>query len=242
MREPLIGVTCYLEETVDCEKKFTSSPLYISYPQYDIRLAEAGAVPVNLPLLNEEENFARDYAEKLDALLICGGEDVHPERYQEKAEGDFRYVPARDKFEFSLLKEFLKQKKPILGICRGLQVINVYFGGTLIQDISSASDQYIVHTRSDAASEGVHEVTMSGKWAKLLGSHCRVNSMHHQAVKKLGKGLSVVGVAEDGIIEAIQAEEYPYLFAVQWHPEMLLPVQKSIFGTFVSAADVLKKR
>lgn len=235
LSKPLIGVTCYLEETVNCEKKFSTSPLYISYPQYNLRLAEAGAVPVNIPPINADMATAKEFAEKLDALLLCGGEDVSPDFYCENASGDYRYVLERDKFEFALLGEFLKTGKPILGICRGLQLINIYFGGTLIQDIATASEEYLEHTRSDVPTEGVHKVKLNGPWAEKLGTECVVNSLHHQAIKRLGKGLEVVGISEDGLIEAVEAVDYP-LFAVQWHPEMLLPTQKPIFDTFVQYA------
>lgn len=236
MKQPLIGVTCYLEKTLACEKKFNTSPLYISYPEYDARLAESGAIPVNLPSLSGDAGLARDYAKKLDGLLICGGEDINPVFYQEKSEGNFRYVTTRDQFEFALLEAFLKQEKPILGICRGLQVINVYFGGTLIQDIASAPGPHLIHTRSDVPSQGVHQVTLSGPWAERLGHTFCVNSMHHQAVKTLGRGLRTVGLSEDGLIEAIEGTDYPFLFAVQWHPEMLIPVQTPIFQLFSQSA------
>lgn len=235
MSKPLIGVTCYLEETVNCEKQFSTSPLYISYPQYNLRLAEAGAVPVNIPPINADVATAKEFAEKLDALLLCGGEDVSPDFYCENAIGDYRYVLERDKFEFALLGEFLKTGKPILGICRGLQLINIYFGGTLIQDIATSSKEYLEHTRADVPTAGIHKVMLSGKWAEHLGKECLVNSLHHQAIKILGKGLAVVGRSEDGLIEAVEAVDYP-LFAVQWHPEMLLPTQKPIFAIFVQAA------
>ena len=240
MNKPLLGVTCYIEDKLACEKNFNTSPLYISYPEYDLGIAKAGGIPVNIPIISQHS--AREFAEKLDGLLICGGEDVTPELYNEKDEGQSRHILHRDQFELSLLEAFIEKRKPILGICRGLQLINVYFGGTLIQDISAASDKYLKHTRSDSCSKAVHNVKLSGSWAKTLGTVCGVNSMHHQAVKKLGQGLKVVGLSEDGLIEAFEYPGYPFLFAVQWHPEMLLPMQEKIFQAFVDAADISIKK
>ncbi|XOQ51792.1 MAG: hypothetical protein ACFWT7_00195 [Succiniclasticum sp.] len=236
MKKPLIGVTCYVEEKLECEKHFTTSPLFISYPQYDTCVAGVGGIPVNIPVLGQRN--AQEYAEQLDGLIVCGGEDVSPEYYHEKETGNYRHVPQRDCFELALVDTFYKRRKPILGICRGMQLINIYLHGTLIQDIGSESGSYLNHARPDLATTFVHQVHIFGARQKILGEVCSVNSMHHQAVKTLGKGLRLVAKSEDGIIEAADLPGYPYLFLVQWHPEMMWPRQKAIFEEFVGAVEL----
>ena len=153
-----------------------------------------------------------------DGLLLCGGSDIDPQYYNEPIAGSVGINQARDEVEFALLKAFVDAGKPVLGICRGHQIINVFFGGSLDQDIATAS----AHT-SRGNGDLVH-IGMAAEdsiLAKLYGREFATNSAHHQAVKRLGEGLRITMVSkEDGIVEAVEHETLPVL-AVQWHPERM---------------------
>lgn len=152
-----------------------------------------------------------------DGLVLCGGPDVHPGRYGEGMDGTKAIDEPRDEAELRLAEAFIKAGKPVLGVCRGCQVLNVFFGGTLIQDIPGAEGVH--HFDVDL----VHEATaVEGSLLhRLYGSRFPVNSMHHQAVKKLGDGLKATMFSETvPVVEAIEHENLP-VFAVQWHPERM---------------------
>jgi len=148
-----------------------------------------------------------------DLLLLPGGGDVHPRFYGRALGGATDIDEARDERELALVDEFLREEKPIVGICRGLQLLNVSFGGTLRQHIEG-HDQ--VHNR-----DRLHIVHAApGLLRTLYGARFTVNSAHHQAVETLGDGLQILACAPDGTVEAIAHESLP-VFAVQWHPERL---------------------
>jgi len=148
-----------------------------------------------------------------DALLLPGGGDLEPWRYGQKNTASHGLEPERDRAEMALLADFIGGGKPVLGICRGLQTINVFFGGTLIQDLPG-------HSAANG-SDRLHPVrTAPSPLRELYGKECIVNSAHHQAVDRLGSGLQAVQWAEDGVVEALCHRSLP-VWAVQWHPERL---------------------
>ena len=148
-----------------------------------------------------------------DLLLLPGGGDVHPRFYGQQINGSTDIDAARDERELALVDEFLREEKPIVGICRGLQLLNVSFGGTLRQHIEG-------HSQIDGV-DRLHAInTATGLLRELYGTRCTVNSAHHQAVWRLGTGLQVFACAEDGTVEAVGHRTLP-VFAVQWHPERL---------------------
>ena len=148
-----------------------------------------------------------------DLLLLPGGGDVHPRFYGQQINGSTDIDEARDGRELALVDEFLRAGKPIVGICRGLQLLNVYFGGTLRQHIEG-------HSQIDGV-DRLHAInTAPGLLRELYGTRCTVNSAHHQAVWRLGTGLQVFACADDGTVEAVGHRTLP-VFAVQWHPERL---------------------
>ncbi len=154
--------------------------------------------------------------EKYDGLLLCGGMDIHPSRYGEEVNGSVNMEEARDAAEFPLAKAFIEAGKPVFGICRGFQLLNIHFGGSLTQHIATADD----HRNSEK--EAVHLVTAEdGFFADTYGKEFPVNSYHHQAVNRLGNGLKVTLTSkEDGIIEGFEHETLP-IFGVQFHPERM---------------------
>ncbi len=177
-------------------------------PLYAMGLAALGRTPL---VTGVDDPQADPLA--YDALLLCGGVDIDPARFGEPLlEGaPVEIDHARDDLELSLLAAFIGAGKPVLGICRGLQVINVGLGGTLWQDLPSQCG--LVHSAPKGEEAMTHEVYMDS--GVLL-----VNSFHHQAVKELGYGLRCLGRAEDGVVEAIRHETLP-IAAVQWHPERM---------------------
>jgi putative glutamine amidotransferase len=165
------------------------------------------------------------YAEALDGLVLMGGSDVCPETYGERAQRpEWNGDRVRDEYEIALMRAFVDRGKPVLGLCRGLQVVNVAHGGTLWQDLGTQVPHALVHRDWAIYERNVHATSIvSGSGlAKLYPgvSLVKTNSVHHQAVKALGRGLVVEARSEpDGIVEAIRWSGPSYVFAVQWHPE-----------------------
>lgn len=178
--------------------------------------------------------------QKCDGLLLTGGGDVDPKYYgQEPIEACGAPNELRDKGELALLKAFVPTGKPIFGICRGVQVMNVFFGGTLCQDI--VPGQKTCHQSFPTRKTGCHRIRLEA--GSRLGTimdyaWLQVNSMHHQTVDKVGEGLVVAARSEDGFIEAVEMSAHPFCIGVQWHPEHMSqndPVQQSLFDAFVAA-------
>ena len=180
-----------------------------------------------------------------DGMLLPGGGDIDPSYYgQERTDRCGEPNELRDKGEWRLLEEFLPTNKPILGICRGIQLMNVYFGGTLYQDIQLT--QVNNHRAFKKRKKGSHKVRLMPR-SKLLGlfgqEWITVNSMHHQAVDALGPGLNVAAVSEDGFIEAVELLLHPFCVGVQWHPEHMSKynqAQQGVFDAFVQACKTVK--
>ena len=186
-----------------------------------------------------------DYVDALDGLVLQGGADVSPLTYEEQPlkkewEGD----RIRDMYEIDLLQEFVSAGKPVLGICRGLQLINVAFGGTLYQDITEQHGAKIDHYNPEAYDQYFHEISFvaGSGLARLypgLGA-ARVNSIHHQAVKRLGKDLMAEALSvPDEIVEAIRWQGASYVMGVQWHPEFLDPGDPGLLNGEPLLADFL---
>ncbi len=207
-------------------------------------VVEAGGMPFVLPVLDPAE--AEAAVSCLDGLLLSGGGDVDPAVYGCPALPEVQGVDTgRDAWELALVRAALARDLPVLGICRGAQVLNVGAGGTLIQHLPLVSD--LQHCRKDQAATPVHGVRVldgsrlqaaMGVGLGLLG----VNSLHHQAVGTVGAGLRATGWAEDGTIEAVEGEDGRRLLGVQWHPELLVgePGHAALFGWLVAEAGRLQ--
>jgi putative glutamine amidotransferase len=179
----------------------------------------------------------RDLVGEMDALVLQGGSDVSPKSYGEKAlkpewEGDY----IRDQYEIALTREFMAQNKPVLGVCRGAQLLNVAFGGTLYQDIGAQVEGARNHRDWEIYDQNFHEIRIEeGSILKNLfpsQSTAKVNSIHHQAIKDLGKDLKVEARStDDGIVEAIRYTGSPFVYAVQWHPEFHAREDRSLLDS-----------
>ncbi len=185
------------------------------YINYADAVERAGALPV-LSAAVGGDSLER-LAKLADGLFLTGGEDVDPARYHERDRGECGAVCQwRDTIELRLCESFVRQKKPIFGICRGIQILNVFFGGNLVQDLEA--DKGIIHPYG----AGHALATLSGSWLRgAFGETFTVNSYHHQALERLGEGLTATAWSAGGkIVEAVEHEELP-VFAVQWHPERM---------------------
>lgn len=241
-RKPLIALTPYYNLT-------TNEP-YMR-PAYPEAIFHAGGIPVTLPVTDDEASL-RQLAAAFDAFLFTGGPDIHPFYFHEEVLAQCGKVsPQRDSMELLLLKLAMESQKPILGICRGIQLLNVGLGGGLYQDIPSQhpADRPLAHTQPFAYELYSHTVTvsphtllseLSQQGVTDTPQPVKVNSMHHQAIRRLAPGLIASAYASDGVIEAIELPDYPSFFlGVQWHPEYLWKQDETaarLFSRFVRAA------
>ena len=229
--------------------EFTDFSLSLSH-NYPLAIQSAGGTPVVAPCLADREFVAESVA-NCDGVLLTGGDDVQPKLYRKEIPQSLaRTVHAadseRDAFELMLVDEVFRQKKPLLAICRGHQLLNVALGGTLLVDIPQEAPGALNHSRLDKKDKIVHEaeVASGSLLAKATGTTTLgVNSSHHQAVKKVAKPLRITAVSIDGIVEGLELRPesrhfLPFLMAVQFHPERLFARHKEhsgIFRTFVTA-------
>ena len=240
MKKPVIGISGSL--IIDSSGSFAGYKRSYVNNDYILSVIKNGGIPFIIPF-NENEEVIKAQIEMVDGLLLSGGQDVAPKNYGEEPTpklGDI--FPERDDFEYGLLKAALEAKKPILGICRGSQIINTYFNGSLYQDLSYIGTEVLKHNQENSPSMVTHSVMIdkSSKLFDIFGEEkIRVNSFHHQAVKKVGDGLAISAKAPDGVIEAIEKTDYPFLVAVQWHPEMLhltVEMMNKLFIRFIKEA------
>lgn len=213
--------------------------LPISYtPQGFVNgVQQADAIPVVFPISEPAE--AKDYISKVDGLLLAGGQDVSPLLFGEEPSLKLGATnPARDAFEIALVKEAIHQAKPIFAVCRGLQLLNVAYGGTLYQDVSDYPDLAVQHIQLTHFETGAHTITIDDSTiGKILGKQYVVNTYHHQAIKELAEPFKAVAWSKDGLIEAFEAKSpNQSIVAVQWHPELMIPydlMMQRLFTDFV---------
>lgn len=233
---PIIGIPCYASERSDNRR-----PLYGNNQSYVQAVLRAGGAPLLIP--PGEPSVYAAIAERLDGLLLSGGGDVDPRLYGEEPLPECQPPEVeRDEMELFFARWALERRKPVLGICRGIQLLAIARGGSLYQDIPSQYDKPLRHNCAGEARNYVaHEVQIDpgSQFAAIVGKATDgVNSFHHQAVKAPGEGVRVVASAEDGIVEAAEMPDYPFVIAVQWHPEAMDDDHRTsqrLFAAFVAA-------
>jgi putative glutamine amidotransferase len=238
MPRPLIGITCGTS-ALDPHARNPQDRLNTAYSR---AVALAGGVPVVLPT-GGGPDAAGDVLSRLDGLLLSGGYDVDPSLFgEERHNGTLEIDAERDTSEVPLIRAALKRDMPIFAICRGIQVLNVVLGGTLIQDIPSQYETPICHSQGEARAMTTHRVQACGnsRLRRCLDTDVvDVNSFHHQALKVVAAPLRATATAPDGIVEAAEMDDATFIVGVQWHPEELVTSDKAalnLFRAFVGVA------
>ena len=235
---PIIGLIPLYDDEKDS---------YWMLPGYMKVLEQCGALPIMLPLTNNEQMLQQAFS-MCDGLLLTGGHDVGPEVYGAKASKECG-IPckARDDMESILLKLAYDTDKPVLGICRGLQFMNAYFGGDLYQDLPSEYECSVEHHMEPPYDRGIHKIEVFEETvlSNIIGAGIHeVNSYHHQAIKNLADKLEAMAVSEDGLIEAITVRNKKFMVGVQWHPEFSYEVREEsvkLVQAFVDASASNRK-
>ena len=212
MARTVVGVAANLCP-VDAEGKNIHSSVSCKFAE---SIRQVGGLPLVIPV--GDESIVRDYVEMIDKLILTGGQNVHPQFYGEKKtiESD-DYNLVRDEFELALLKEALRQNKPIIAICRGVQLVNVAFGGTLHQEIEGHWQGLPFGTSHSI------ETVEGSVVAQLFGKESQVNSVHRQSIKNLAPNFRVTAIdPRDQTIEAIESIDEHRIIGLQWHPEFLV--------------------
>ena len=228
---PIIAIFTEIDEKLNVNIRNT----YIN------AVESTGGLPLIVPYLKSDESL-ETLIERCDGFIFTGGGDIDPRYYGEEKKptcGDIEYN--RDELEFRVFDSIFASGKPILAVCRGIQLVNVALGGTLYQDIPTELDTGMIHKQKEPEDAPSHEVNVleSTPLYELLKSKRVVaNSFHHQAIKKLGNGLKIMATADDGIIEGAYIPGERYFRAFQWHPERLVDIDahnRLIFEDFINA-------
>lgn len=232
VRKPLIGLAPLVDKARDS---------YWMLPGYMKGIELAGGVPVMLPLTSDKDAIAQLVA-VMDGFILTGGDDVAPALYgEEKLSECDECCAERDEMERILFPMALEKNRSVLGICRGLQLMNVLLGGTLYQDLAAQHPSQIIHRQSAPYDVPIHDVSLvaDAPLAQLLDkSQMGVNSCHHQAIKALAPSLQAMAWSPDGLIEAACMPEKHFVWGLQWHPEFAYKVSedsKRIFNAFVAS-------
>ena len=233
MRTKIGVVICGL----DNQRQFVSDA-------YIQAVKSAGGLPIILPLI-KSKTVIQEYIELCDGFLFCGGGDITPLLFgQEPATNVGKTDITLDLFQIRLMKAILEADKPVLAICRGMQVLNVACGGTIYQDINLVDFETINHMQNSISRRDIsHKVIFEpeSKVHKILGSFAYTNSFHHQSIDRLGKGLAVSGFTGDAIVEAIEMPSHTFVLGVQWHPESMLDCSnmKQLFFALIRYSKVV---
>lgn len=245
MPRPLIGITAY-----NYIKPTTDWRYDVCYGKNAAAIENAGGLPVLIPSMVSLDTL-REIYERLDGVLLPGGGDINPERYQSEPETDIKLYDIsdeRDAMEIAMAQWAIADDLPVFGICRGIQVLNVALGGSLTQDIPARITTTLRHgitsPQEEARNTILHDVHISENTllASIIGADhptVPVNSLHHQALRDVAPNATISATSPDGIIEGIELPEKQFVLAVQWHPEDLVDDDKrmeNLFTSFVASA------
>lgn len=247
LSRPVIGVPTQSLHAIKGMLRHVPDSWVMSQKYFQV-LSMMDGIPWMIPLLDEDLATLREIYERLDGIFLAGGVDIHPETYGH----EYRRLcnntdRIRDSVEVRLIRWAMEDSKPILGACRGVQILNVAAGGTLYQDLGAQRPESIRHAYypEDGFARDflAHDVSLSprSRLSEIFGATpVRVNSMHHQAVWEVAPGLVATALAPDGLIEGVEASGDHFLVGVQWHPEALVEKDEAtrrLFGEFVEAAS-----
>jgi len=251
-KRPVIGIpTQTLQSLGGISPNIPTS--WVMSQRYILTLTSVGAIPWMIPLVGDDRETLRGIYAELDGVFLPGGADVDPASYNEERhplcdQSD----PARDRVELTLIRWALEDRKPILGVCRGVQLLNLATGGTLYQDLNaqfpgSIKHDYFPHVGNYPRDYLAHTVRIAegSRLGGLVGlPEIKVNSLHHQGIRTLGQGLVATAVAPDGLIEAVEVADDHFAVGVQWHPEVLSdndPAMRRLFEAFIDAAGEFRE-
>jgi putative glutamine amidotransferase len=231
---PVIGITPSIEN---------ESNLHFVSADHIAAIKEAGGVPIVLPFVTSELQLNR-MVQMIDGLYLTGGNSIDPTFFNEEPHPKLGEInPIRDQYEVQIIRKILNLHKPIFGVCRGCQILNVALGGDMYQDIYAQNEgDLLQHEQCAPQSHASHFVYVSdGTLLREITGRTRikVNSRHHQANRKPGKGILICGKASDGVVEAIEGKNDPFVLGVQWHPENMArngeSISKKIYAAFVQS-------
>jgi putative glutamine amidotransferase len=241
--KPVIGITSDYNDG-DPRRPGGREPTYFLRARYVRAIEAAGGLPLILPLTDNRKDLDRLLTLVNGLLLTGSGPDLDPMLYGEAKRYRYKIMsPERAGFELALAKEAWERKLPTLGICGGMQLLNVAAGGSLYQDLPAQLKTLIKHQQPTSATKPSHWVTIepgTRLHTIVKSQKLRVNSSHHQGVRKIGRDLIVNARAEDGVIEGLEAPEHPFLVGVQWHPEFLYTtdrISRALFDRLLKAAS-----
>jgi putative glutamine amidotransferase len=237
---PLIGITTHFLPIQDGGR-----PYHVTYGRNALAIERAGGLPVLIPSGLDIATLRAIY-DRVDAVMVPGGGDVNPERYNAARHTSvYRVDDARDQSEIQVVRWSVEDNRPLFGICRGNQLINIALGGTLVQDIPSLVDTPIKHDYPQPEiphTHRAHNITIDAdsRLAQIMGTTTlTVNSLHHQAIEQPAPTVKITAYAPDGVIEALEIPGLHFALSVQWHPEDMIeddPAMQQLFNAFVQAA------
>jgi putative glutamine amidotransferase len=231
--KPIIGVSASIERQM------------ISVSKDNLEaVCAVGGIPMVLPYLERLDEM-REITEVIDGLLLTGGGDINPFLFGEEPHPSLGSItPERDELEVMLVQTMLAKNKPILGLCRGCQILNIAAGGTMYQDIYSQIDHGLLqHSQNAPRDHATHYVFIEeGSLLRKITRHEKmaVNSYHHQALKQPAKGFVFSAKASDGVVEAVESQNHRFVLGVQWHPENMHrkdPISRGLFAAFIKACE-----
>ena len=233
MKKKIIGISANIEIATD-STCFAGCKRLRLYNEYVDAVIKAGAIPMVIPVVTDKR-VLEEQLNIIDGLIISGGYDIDPLRYNEEPHPLLGQIfPERDEFEFTLVKLAMEKEIPVLGICRGHQVLNVVNGGTLYQDISLKEGSSLKHIQGGHGSVVSHKINVekNSMLYEILGESSLVNSLHHLAVKDIANGFKVSAISTDGVIEAIERTQGSFAMGIQWHPEVLVNNNEDMLNIF----------
>ncbi|OOB76822.1 MAG: hypothetical protein BEN19_03865 [Epulopiscium sp. Nuni2H_MBin003] len=238
--KPIIGIPLNAQHV---KRNVSSKDIYYINEEYTLVLNKLGAMPILLPF-TDDISLVKAQVDLCDGILLSGGDDITPYLYGEEPNPKLgEYNEAIDRYQLNMTNETIQQNKPLLGICRGAQIINIIFGGSVYTDMSYVPEKTLLHMQTGKRRDVCHTmVTKKGtKMHQYFGDEILINSFHHQAISTIGTGLIVSATAKDNIVEAIENNDLKYCVGVQWHPEIMAIYSESMNNLFIDFINHCKK-